>query len=250
MNNASRSVVILLTTTISYFTAVPPTFSQPIRKITIENDWRTGNPDVPFYKLVGNIDKNYILALEDNIIKEFEIKKQIINDFFSSEPLMIAVIKDKDKIEVEVEKNVGIITDFDIQKSGSILKPYTSYIVVNFKTLDCEKLNNILYYSPKEKYGLVRFSSEEEALNVAEKCNSWINTSQYLLTNSLTFIFEYYEDKWHIKNIVWNINNRSLEPKFIRLTMPNGNYNGIEAPKNEKLLEINNKWQVFLQNLL
>ncbi|WP_373478432.1 S1C family serine protease [Geminocystis sp.] len=71
MNKFCRSVIVLLTASISFLTVIPPTFSQQIRQINIENDWRTSDPDVPFSELVkvNNSLGNYYVVFDKNYQK-------------------------------------------------------------------------------------------------------------------------------------------------------------------------------------
>jgi len=189
---------------------------------------------------------------EDQILQSFVAKKNVVEQFFLSSPTLAEIQEDSrttSGISVYMRRIPGAVSSFDLERTESLLNPYSGYVTIDYSEEKCglapEPLSDT---SPSD------FVTEEEALSVLENCPYWQKeNADRNYDFKLVFLFEYSEAGWRLTNIDRYFNGRksATDPGFDLAFYPDlpPTRSRIQVT-NESLVQYNSKWNDLVISLL
>lgn len=188
---------------------------------------------------------------EAQILQSFMAKKSLVEQFFSM-PQALAEIQEDSRttsgISVYMRRIHGIVSDFDLERSESLVNPYNGYVSVTYREEKCG-----LTPEPSSDYASSDFVTEEDALSVLESCPYWQEDNGQDYDRQLVFLFEYSESNWQLTGIDRYSRGRKvatdpgLDLAFYPGIPPTRSRRSVT---NEMLIQHNSKWSDLVDSLL
>ena len=192
------------------------------------------------------------VSTEDQVLQSFMVKKSVVEQFFSASPTLAEVQEDsrtKSGISVYMRRIPGVVSSFDLERTESLVNPYSGYVTIDYSEEKCG-----LVPEPLSDTSPSDFVTEEEALSVLDNCPYWQEENagrNYDL--KLVFLFEYSGSSWQLTNINRYLNGKKVatDPGFDLAFYP-------ELPPtrsrrlvtNASLVQHNSKWNALVTSLL
>lgn len=189
---------------------------------------------------------------EAQILQSFMAKKSAIEQFFSASPTLAEIQEDSrttSGISVYMRRIPGVVSNFDLERSESLVNPYSGYVTIDYSEEKCG-----LVPEPLSDNSPSDFVTEEGALSVFENCPYWQEEdADRNYDQKLVFLFEYSGSSWRLTAIDRYFNGRkaATDPGFDLAFYPElPPTRSRQLVTNERLIQHNSKWNDLVVSLL